>query len=56
MQVVILAFCVGLLVGVSVGVGLTWWYMNWQWRKNPYRFKSILDGVIALRGERNRAQ
>lgn len=39
------AFCVGILAGVR----LTWWHMNRVWKRYPYQFKTIIDGVIALR-------
>ena len=39
-------------VGVLVGVGGTWWWMNREWKRNPYQFKMIIDGVIARREAR----
>ncbi len=41
----IIAFCVGVVIGFAA----TWGYMQWQWKHNPYKFKTIVDGVIAYR-------
>ncbi len=35
--------------GVGVGIYGTWCYMDHQWRSNPYRFKVIVEHVIARR-------
>ena len=37
------------VIGIAVGAGLVWGYMDYQWRTNPYRLKTIVDGVIAYR-------
>jgi len=45
---VMLAFCIGIVVGNR----LLWWHLSKLWKRNPYAFKAIVDGVIALREEK----
>jgi hypothetical protein len=43
--VVVFTFCLGWIAGNR----FTWWYFNRVWKRHPERFKTIIDGVIALR-------
>ena len=43
-------------VGMAIGAHWMWCYMNDEWKRNPYRFKTIIDGVIALREARAQEQ
>jgi hypothetical protein len=48
--VALIAFGAGVIVGI---VGM-WRYMERQWQHAPYRFRTIVDGVIALREAKER--
>jgi hypothetical protein len=42
------------IAGIIVGCTLTWWWMNREWQRNPYKFRVIVDQVIARREEKQR--
>ncbi len=54
--VVVVLFLPSFAIGIFVGIRLTWWYMNREWKRNPYQFRAIVDTVIALREARDKEQ
>lgn len=49
MQTIIIVACIAFSAGILIGIVLTWRYMDRQWRHNPYKFRTIVNGVIARR-------
>lgn len=45
---ILLTFGLGFLTGNR----LTWWRMQRVWKRHPYAFKTIVEGVIDLRESR----
>lgn len=42
------------VAGILTGWRLTWWRMQRVWKRNPYAFKTIVEGVIELREKEGR--
>lgn len=49
MQALIIVTLIAFSAGLLAGVALAWRYVDQQWRHNPYKFRTIVNGVIAKR-------
>lgn len=48
----ILLILLAFVVGVGVGNRLLWWQLCRLWKRDAYAFRTVIEGVIALREER----